>query len=86
MIRANDINDEFTDGGVRVEPAKHAQSRSILSRIWHGMISAQEARAERLVHGYMARQDEESLKRLGLSVDEIQAIRRQGRMVPLSWI
>jgi hypothetical protein len=83
MIRLDDLSADFGTDATNTGQSVAGRVRCALARAYRAVIAGQEARAERLVYGYMARQSDQSLARLGFDAAEIEGIRRQGRTAPL---
>ncbi|MEQ1611680.1 MAG: hypothetical protein ABL904_02925 [Hyphomicrobiaceae bacterium] len=86
MIRPDNLSADYDTITKNTGPSFAGRVRFAFARAFRAVIAAQEARAKRSVDGYMARQSDEVLKRLGRSDAEIEVIRRQGAGVPLGWM
>lgn len=66
----------------RAEPAFVSKLLQTLQRVYAAMIRAQEARARRVVSPYLARHDDATLARLGLTREQIAKIRQDAPFTP----
>ncbi len=77
MMRLDELSGSFAAGRIAGRRSVFSRMRAAFSRGHAAMMAAQEAKAERLVAPYLARQDDESLQRLGYSAAEIALLRRE---------